>query len=96
VRLHVAVSPCLPLRSAAAFADWLASLGAFVTVDTFVDGDGSGGARTARSPLPGVFRRHGLDWRERGGARELHDLLHERIGDRAGWSAEGFRRLATI
>jgi len=55
VRRHLAVAPCLPCRDARAFADWIAAHATEATVDSFVSGDGSGGRRTARSPLPSWF-----------------------------------------
>jgi DNA repair photolyase len=96
VPLHVAVSPCLPLRDVNGFAAWLAELGAWVTVDTFEDGDGSCGARTARSPFAAMADTTGFDWRRGEHAQELHGRLRELIGARAGWSASGFRRLAFL
>lgn len=91
VRRHLAVSPALPARAPTEFADWISAHATEATVDTFTSGDGSGGARTARSELPA---RLGIDWRDEAPARELHRLLVARMGDAAGWSAEGFARLA--
>lgn len=94
VRVHLAVAPCLPLADPPAFADWIAAHADLATVDTFTSGDGSGGRRTRATGLPRLLAASGHDWREEGEARRLHDLLVERMGPRAGWSAEGFRRLA--
>lgn len=91
---HLAVSPCLPLRDPARFADWIAALADCVTVDTFTSGDGSGGTRTASLPAPALLAARGHDWRDESQALELYRLLRERMGDRAGWSCGGFRRLA--
>ncbi len=95
VLLHVAVSPCLPVRDTESFARWLAAHTDVVTVDTFVAGDGTGrGARTARTEIPALLARRGVDWRDDGPALRLLDRLRALVGDRAGWSHEGFLRLA--
>ncbi|MCE2488799.1 MAG: radical SAM protein [Anaerolineae bacterium] len=85
VRVQVAVAPCLPHSEG--FADLLLASGAqrFV-VDTFSAGDGSDGARTAKSPLA---RQAGFDWRDEGPARRLYEHLHS-AGAAVGWSAGGF------
>lgn len=93
VRRHLAVSPCLPLRDTNAFADWIDEFATEATVDTFLTGDGSQGKRTASSLLPGILEEQGIDWRDERHARELHAALVERMGERAGWSAQGFGRL---
>lgn len=92
--LHLAVSPCLPIRNLPAFADWAAAQADFVTVDTFTAGDGSGGTRTASLPLPAFLAARGHDWRDESQARALYRALRTRMGQRAGWSCDGFRRLA--
>ncbi|HKD99987.1 MAG TPA: radical SAM protein [Planctomycetota bacterium] len=95
IAVHVAVSPALPVRDELAFADWIAAHAAAATVDTFTDGDGAGGGRTRRTALPAVLEARGVDWRDAAPARSLHAALRARMGDRAGWSRDGFRRLAT-
>ncbi|MFN0207373.1 MAG: hypothetical protein ACKVS6_13795 [Planctomycetota bacterium] len=95
VPIHVAVSPALPIRNISTFADWLAENADAVTVDTAVDGDGTGdGKRTALTTFPELMRTKGYDWRDGSQARELYQLLKNKIGERAGWSSEGFVRLA--
>ena len=94
VRRHLAVAPFLPSRHPERFADWIAEYATDATVDTFVSGDGSGGRRTARSPLPDWLASAGLDWRAEEQARELLALLRTRLGERAAWSVDGFGRLA--
>ena len=94
VRRHLAVAPFLPCRDVEEFADWIADHATEATVDTFVSGDGSGGRRTARSPLPDWLSSGGFDWRDEAGARELLSRLQGRLGDRAAWSVDGFGRLA--
>ena len=93
VRRHLAVSPTLPVRDPEGFADWIAEHATDATVDTFVSGDGSGGTRTAGAPVVGWLGERGVDWRDEEGARRLFGLLRERMGERVGWSAEGFARL---
>ncbi|MBI4718303.1 MAG: hypothetical protein HY763_10895 [Planctomycetes bacterium] len=91
---HLAVAPCLPLKDSEGFARWISATADFVTVDTFTCGDGStGGNRTSRTPLPMLLERHGHDWRDETQPRELFARLRRRMGDRARWSQEGFRRL---
>lgn len=95
VPIHAAVSPFLPLTDAGAFLSWLDEHADVVTVDTAVDGDGTGeGRRTARTPYAEYEERAGFDWRDTRAARAFYELLRGRIGPRAGWSADGFRRLA--
>ena len=94
VRRHVAVAPLLPLAEPERFADWIAAFATDATVDTFATGDGSAGRRTASSELPELAAELGFDWRARAEAERLFDLLRERLGERAGWSAAGFARLA--
>jgi DNA repair photolyase len=94
MRLHVAVSPCLPVRDPVAFADWIAAHATDATVDTPATGDGSGGRRTARGGLPAFLAERGVDWRDLEAPRALLARLAERMGERAGWSDAGFLRLA--
>lgn len=85
VRVQIAVSPCLPYTDQ--FVTRLASSGAArVLVDTFVDGDGSRGARTAESPFA---QAAGYDWRDDDPARDLYTALVA-CGVEVGWSAAGF------
>lgn len=92
---HLAVSPCLPVADVSGFADWIAAHADRATVDTFTAGDGSpAGARTARTPLPAFLHEQGRSWRSEDQPRALYEALRQRIGERAGWSSEGFNRLA--
>jgi DNA repair photolyase len=85
VQVQVTVSPCLPHTDN--FADFLLDSGAQrVVVDTFVEGDGSGGSRTADSPFA---QAAGYDWRDGDPARQLYDTVKSRGVD-VGWSAAGF------
>jgi DNA repair photolyase len=95
IHLHVAVSPALALRDPERFANWLGRFADTFTVDTAVDGDGTGeGRRTAATAFPNYLAARGIDWRDTRPARAFHALLMKRFGARAGWSCDGFRRLA--
>ena len=84
IQTQVTVSPCLP--HTAGFAATLLATGAQrVVVDTFVDGDGAGGGRTARSP----YARQHPAWRDATPARELFATLRT-AGCAVGWSTGGF------
>jgi len=66
-----------------------------VVVDSYLSGDGQGGKRTGRTTIPAEYTRLGWgDWRAEDGARSLYAWLHERMGERAGWSQAGFTHLA--
>ncbi|MBK8138721.1 MAG: radical SAM protein [Chloroflexi bacterium] len=82
---QVTVSPCLPHSEN--FAARLAATGARrIVVDSFVEGDGSGGRRTANSPFA---RSAGYDWRDPSPAQSLFEQLRALHPD-VSWSAEGF------
>ncbi len=85
VNTQITVSPCLPYTDK--FADFLLASGAQrLVVDTFVEGDGSGGTRTSQSPFANAA---GYDWRDDDPARRLYDALRQRHLH-VGWSNEGF------
>jgi DNA repair photolyase len=94
VPVQAAVSPTLP-HDHERFADMLAEHADRVVVDTFF-GDGSGGKRTSRRPLPRRYVELGLgDWRDGSPAERLHRTLLDRLGpERVGWSLDGFNDLA--
>lgn len=94
IRVQAAVSPMLP-ADVDRFADLLVESADRVVVDTFA-GDGAGGKRTARRPLPAIFREHGLgDWQDQGPARQLYQALAGRLPPgQVGWSVAGFNALA--
>lgn len=95
IRVHIAVSPALPIANPADFAKWILQFSHRVTVDTAVDGDGTGtGARSQQSRLPELLNARGVDWRDGTGAREFYQLLVQLGGARAGWSSAGFARMA--
>jgi DNA repair photolyase len=94
IRVQAAVSPTLP-HDRERFAGLLPEAADRVIVDTFF-GDGSGGKRTGRRPLPARFRDAGYgDWRDIAAAERLYETLLERMGgERVGWSQDGFNDLA--
>lgn len=92
---QVTVSPCLPFSTVESFGQQLLAVTDNVIVDTFVDGDGGGGKRTARTRIPDLYAQSDWpNWRSREAATALYDWLRERIGERASWSQEGFNRQA--
>lgn len=95
LQVQAAVSPCLPYSSRERFGGLLLDVAQRVVVDSFVSGDGGGGKRTARTEIPGVYTRLGWGgWRSEEEARSLYAWLEERMGERAGWSQQGFTALA--
>jgi DNA repair photolyase len=93
---QITVSPLLP--SSPTFAETLAhAVGekGRIIIDTFLDGDGSGGQRSARLGMDALLADAGFPgWfaRCREHAHELRQrLLHVLGVERVLWSAEGFR-----
>lgn len=85
IATQITVSPTLPHTEY--FADTLANSGAIrFVVDTFVDGDGSKGNRTAESPFA---EQADYNWRDDDPARRLYHNLQNRGLD-VSWSAAGF------
>lgn len=107
LQVQIAVSPCLPFTGITSFGDLLLEHADRVVIDTFTSGDGSGGKRTAKSPLPQLFatqdwhnegwhndQSHDDQWHDETHARALYDYLVAHMGERAGWSRGGFVALA--
>ena len=95
IATQVTVSPCLPYSSVDAFGELLLEVTDSVIVDSFLAGDGGGGKRTARTGIPAIYASSGWeDWRSQEAALTLYCWLRDRIGERAGWSQEGFTRRA--
>jgi len=90
IRTQITVSPCLRYTSVEDFGHRLLESGAVrVVIDTAVDGDGSDGTRSARTP----FAVAELDWAETRHAHALFAYLHERGEERkvaVEWSNAGF------
>lgn len=95
LHVQVAVSPCLPYSSVESFGGLLLESGERVVVDSYLSGDGQGGRRTARTSIPHDYARLGWGaWDGEEAARGLYGWLNARMGERAGWSQEGFTHLA--
>ena len=91
LNVQAAVSPCLPYSSVEVFGALLLDHADRVVVDTYTSGDGSGGRRTASTETPAIHAAQGWpEWRSEEAARALLAWLRARIGDRAGWSSDGF------
>ncbi len=87
---QITVSPCLPYTGVEEFGQQLLHSGAQrLIVDSFTDGDGSGGERTARSP----FAQAEPEWAKTFHAHQLYHYLREKAestGIVVGWSTGGF------
>ncbi len=95
IATQVTVSPCLPYSAVETFGELLLSTCDRVVVDSFVAGDGCGGKRTARTDIPALYVESGWhDWQSQNEAHRLYQWLRDRIGERAGWSQDGFTRQA--
>jgi DNA repair photolyase len=90
IHTQIAVSPCLPYSSIEEFGQRLLQSGAHrLVVDTFVDGDGADGERTARA----MFPKFEPDWKNTGPAHKLYRYLQEKTASTdlaVGWSSAGF------
>lgn len=96
VTISVTVSPCARLADPEEFAVWIAMNSSYAVVDTFVAGDGKGGTRTEKTDIPALFAARGWMWSDESAARGLYERVRTLIGDRVGWSKEGFNRLTTV
>ncbi len=94
VHTQITVSPCLPYSHKETFGQRLLdSTAQRLVIDTVIDGDGSGGKRTARS----MFAQTTSDWHETTRAHQLYDYLLERADKldlAVGWSNAGFCGIA--
>lgn len=90
VPVQITVSPCLPYSSVEQFGQHLLQSGAQrIVVDTTIDGDGTGGTRTART----AFAQAEPAWSATTPAQQLYDHLRPRASDfnlSVGWSNAGF------
>ena len=94
LNLQVTVSPCLPFSNVEKFGSLLLGLANRVIVDSYASGDGMKGRRTAKSAIPALYSSQQLgDWHSEEKALALFDWLQQRIGERAGWSQQGFLAL---
>ena len=92
----VTVSPCARLADPEEFAVWIAMNADYAVVDTFVAGDGKGGTRTEKTEIPSHLAARGWTWSDETAARTLYEKVRGLIGDRVGWSKEGFNRLTMV
>ncbi len=90
VHTQITVSPCLRYTGVEDFGQRLLSSGAHrLVIDSVVDGDGSGGERTARSP----FAKAEPEWANTSHAHRLYHYVREQAAGTAislGWSNAGF------
>jgi len=91
IRVQLAISPMMPNdpERFAAIADGVSDR---VIVDTYFDGDGSGGRRSIALGIGELYRHLGYEgWFERGAERELLAAMKARLGpDRVLFSCDGF------
>jgi DNA repair photolyase len=90
VPAQITVSPCLPYTNIEQFGQRLLHSGVRrIVIDTTIDGDGTGGARTARTS----FAQAEPAWNATTPAHQLYDYLCEHapsLGVALGWSNAGF------
>jgi len=95
LNVQITVSPCLPYSDVETFGNLLLHHGQRVVVDTYTSGDGTGGKRTMKTDIPALYKKLGWgSWRAEEAAISLFKCLHQRVGERAGWSQAGFTALA--
>jgi DNA repair photolyase len=92
--VQLAISPMMP-NCAERFAELAASCANRVIVDTYLDGDGSGGKRSRALGIPQLYASAGYEgWFERGAERELIAAMKSRMGsERVLFSRDGFNAL---
>ncbi len=92
--VQLAISPMLPNR-AVRFAQLVAGCADRVIVDTYVDGDGSGGRRSRALGIPQLYKRLGYEgWFEQGAEHDLIAAMRSRLGqERVLFSRDGFNAL---
>ena len=66
-----------------------------VIIDTYVDGDGSGGKRSRALGIPQLYERLGFGgWFEKGAERPLVEAMKARLGaERVLFSRDGFNAI---
>jgi DNA repair photolyase len=91
VYVQIAVAPMMP-NNPARLAALVEGAADRVVVDTYFDGDGSGGRRSRALGMGELYRRLGYErWFEPGAERELMDALRKRLGhERVLFSRAGF------
>lgn len=94
VFVQLAIAPMMP-NCAPRFAELAASCADRVIIDTYIDGDGSGGKRSRALGIPQLYARLGYDgWFEKGAENELAAAMKSRLGsERVLFSRAGFNSL---
>ncbi|HUO04229.1 MAG TPA: radical SAM protein [Candidatus Binataceae bacterium] len=89
--VQLAISPMMP-NNPARFAALAAEAADRVIVDTYFDGDGSGGARSRALKIGELYARLGFsEWFRPGAERKLLDAMRKRLGsERVLFSRDGF------
>ena len=91
VFVQIAIAPMMP-NHPERFASLVDAAADRVIVDTYFDGDGSGGRRSRLLGMDELYARFGYDqWFQPGAERELMERLKARMGEgRVLFSREGF------
>lgn len=94
VFVQLAIAPMMP-NCAPRFAELAASCADRVIIDTYIDGDGSGGKRSRALGIPQLYARLGYDgWFGKGAENELAAAMKSRLGsERVLFSRAGFNSL---
>jgi len=89
--VQLAVAPMMP-NDAERFAELAEASADRVIIDTYLDGDGSGGRRSRALGIPQLYQRLGYDgWFEKGAESALIEAMKARLGaGRVLLSREGF------
>jgi DNA repair photolyase len=92
--VQLAIAPMMP-NCAERFAELAATCADRVIIDTYLDGDGSGGKRSRALGMPQLYARLGYDgWFEKGAERPLLAAMTARLGpERVLFSRAGFNAL---
>jgi DNA repair photolyase len=94
VFVQLAIAPMMP-NCAQRFADLAATCADRVIIDTYLDGDGSGGKRSRALGIPQLYARLGYDgWFEKDANAELAAAMKARLGaERVLFSRDGFNSI---
>ena len=94
VFVQLAIAPMMPNRPDR-FAELAAACADRVIIDTYLDGDGSGGKRSRALGIPELYARLGYEgWFEKGAETQLMAAMKSRLGEgRVLFSRAGFNAL---
>ena len=92
--VQLAIAPMMP-NDPERFAELAAASADRVVIDTYLDGDGSGGRRSRALGIPQLYRRLGYEgWFEKGAELALLEAMKSRLGAyRVLFSREGFNSM---